>query len=163
MRCQSWIGFWQWMWWPEAGAELGQSVIKSQVHRQEQENRSKYTKEYRHAYPVFDSVCFQCSWNACQQHAEDCGFKTGLHLFRTQIRTGMYWYVVVCTSMYWYVLVCTGMYWYVLVCIFMYCCIMGKSMNILVWTCMFWYMLLYTGIYWDILVCTVLNDTAMPC
>ncbi len=54
------------------------------------------------------SVFLQCSGNACEQYAEDFGFEICLHLFWTQVCTGMSWYVLVCTSMYQNLPGCTG-------------------------------------------------------
>jgi hypothetical protein len=49
-RDSDWLSWdaWLWTWWQEAGAELDrrtQSIIRSQVHRQEQENGNNYTKK----------------------------------------------------------------------------------------------------------------------
>ncbi len=76
--------------------------------------------------------------------------------FWTQIRTGMYWYVLVCnvcTCIYCYIMVCgIGMIWHVY--------------EHLVWTCMFWYMMVCTNIYLYILVyssmyCTEWHSNAL--
>jgi hypothetical protein len=52
-------------------------------------------------------LSFQCSWNACQQHAEDCGDHVGLKLVCTYLEPRS---ELVCTGMFWYALVCIGMF-----------------------------------------------------
>jgi hypothetical protein len=61
------------------------------------------------------SVPFKRSGNACQEHAEDCGFKFR-NWFTPFWNPGQNWYVLICSGMFWYVLVCNGLCLYVLAC-----------------------------------------------